>query len=225
MSDFCPDGYVPTQEAIVRAAEYWFPERFAALERAAVPESQTTQTKPASNFDVAARAFSQPQVPDAWRHAFEDIARQTVHRLRSFLHRGQLEAFYFQQDGCQSVSRDFWATAQADGVMESGIYWPFGQPTRVYKSRPNYSLFLLQSELDALLTEQPTKKRPLPNTKKPNLVAALHKLDDLPNRAAQLQALCNMPEFREFTITDALFRAAAKEAGPRRAGRKSRRQS
>jgi hypothetical protein len=110
-------------------------------------------------------------------------------------------------------------------MMESGTYWPFGKPPRLYESRPNYPLFLLQSELDALLTEQPTKKRPLPNAKKPELVAALRKLDDLPNRAAQLQALCNMPEFRESTITDALFRAAAKEAGPRRAGRKSRRQS
>jgi hypothetical protein len=85
-----------------------------------------------------------------------------------------------------SVSPEFWATEQADGVMESGTYWPFGRSTRWYESRPS-------------------------------------KLDDLPNRRAQLQALCNMPEFRELTITNVLFRQAAKEAGPRRAGRKSRR--
>jgi hypothetical protein len=109
--------------------------------------------------------------------------------------------------------------------MESGTYWPFGEPTRWYESRPNYLLFLLQSELDALLSERPAKKRQLPNAKMPNLVAALRRLDDLPNRPAQFEALCNMPEFREFTITEALFRKAAKEAGPRRAGRKSRRQS
>ena len=30
--------------------------------------------------------------------------------------------------GRQSVSCDFWAAAQADGVMESGICWPFGKP-------------------------------------------------------------------------------------------------
>jgi hypothetical protein len=35
VSVFCPEGYVPAPEAIGRAAEYWFPERFAALERAA----------------------------------------------------------------------------------------------------------------------------------------------------------------------------------------------
>jgi hypothetical protein len=220
MSDFCPDGYVRSQDAIVRAAESWFPDKIAALESATAPESQT---KPDNNFDAVVRALSQPPIPDAWRHAFEDIAGHTVYRLRNFLHEGKLKAYYFGDDGCHSLSREIWATAQADGVMESGIYWPFGKPTRWHESRPNYSLFLLQSELEALLTEQPAKKRPLPNAKKPELVAALRKLDDLPNRAAQLQALCNMPEFREFTITDALFRAAAKETGPRPAGRKSRR--
>ena len=221
MSDFCPDGYVPTQEAIVRAAEYRFPERFAALERAAAPQSET---KPDNSLEVLARALSQPPgIPDAWRPAFEEIASQTVRRLRNFLHQGKLKAYYFGDDGCHSVSRGFWATAHADGVLESGTYWPFGQPTRLYESRPNYSLFLLQSELDALLSEQPAKKRSLPMAKMSELVAALRKLDDLPNRATQLQALCNMPEFREFKITNALFRAAARHV-PRDAGRRSRRE-
>jgi hypothetical protein len=146
---------------------------------------------------------------------------QTLHRLRNFLPQGKLKAYYFGDYGCDSVSPEFWATEQADGIMESGTYWPFGRPTRWYEPRPNYLLFLLQSELDVVLSEQPAKKRPFPRAKMPELVAALRKLDQLPNRAAQLQALCNMPEFREFAITDAVFREAAKKAGPRRAGRKS----
>ena len=218
VSVFCPVGYVPVQEAIARAAEYWLPERFAAVEEAAAPQSETS-------LDAMARAPSQPTViPDALRHEFHDIVNQTVHRLRNFLHQGKLKAYYFEDNGCHSVSREIWATVHADGVMESGTYWPFGKPTRWYESRPNYSLFLLQSELDALLTEQPAKKRPLPNAKMPELVAALRKLDDLPNRTAQLQAVCNMPEFREFKITHALFREAVRHV-PRDAGRKSRRQS
>jgi site-specific recombinase XerD len=28
MSDFCPDGYVPTQDAIMKAVEHWFPVQF-----------------------------------------------------------------------------------------------------------------------------------------------------------------------------------------------------
>ncbi len=147
-----------------------------------------------------------------------------MHRLRNFLHEGKLKAYYFGHDGCHSVSREFWATTHADGEMESGTYWPFGKPPRLYESRPNYPLFLLQSELDALLSEQPAKKRPLPKSKMPELVAALRKLDDLPNRPAQFQALCDMPEFREFKITNPLFREAARHV-PRDAGRRSRRES
>jgi hypothetical protein len=51
VSGFYPDGYVPTQEAIARAAEYWFPERFAALEIAAAPKPQA---KPDNGVDAAA---------------------------------------------------------------------------------------------------------------------------------------------------------------------------
>ena len=88
-----------------------------------------------------------------------------------------------------------------------------------------FALLLLQSELDALLNEQPNKKRPLPDAKKTDLVVALRKLDHLPNREAQFQALRDMAEFREFIITHAVFREVIKLVGPRPAGRKSRRQS
>src|SRR5262249_38090422 len=128
MPDFCPDGYLPTQEAIIRVAECWFPDKIAAFEIAAAPDSQTKPDN--NNFDAAVRAFSQPPIPDAWRHAFEEIASQTVHRLRNFLHQEALRAYYFRSDGCHLVSPEFWATAQADGVIESGIYWPFGKPPR-----------------------------------------------------------------------------------------------
>jgi hypothetical protein len=111
MSDFCPDGYLPSKEATFRAAKFWFPEQMAALETAAAPESQT---KAVSSLDAAVRAFSQPQVSDAWWHAFAEIAGQTVHRLRNFLHQGTLKVYYFGDDGSHRVSREFWATADAD---------------------------------------------------------------------------------------------------------------
>jgi hypothetical protein len=214
---FCPDGYVPAQEAIVRAAEYWFPKRFAALERAAAPQSET---KPDNSFEALARALSQPPgIPDAWRPAFEEIASETVHRLRSFLHRGELKAYYFGHHGCQSVSREFWATTHADGVMESGTYWPFGEPTRLYERPPNYPLFLLQSELDAQLSEQPAKKPGLPGSKMSDLVAALLTLDSLPNREKQREALRKLPEFERYHLTDEVLREAEKQV-PRKPGRK-----
>jgi hypothetical protein len=222
MTDFCPDGYLPTRTAIGRAAERWFPDEVARIETAA---AQGSQRRPDNSVDALAQALLQARIPDVLQLELQDLVSRTVHRLRDFLHLGKLKAYYFGDDGCHSVSREFWATEHADGVIESGTYWPFGRPTRWYERRPNYSLFLLQSDLDALLSEQPAKKRPLPKAKMPELVAALRKLDDVPNRATQLQALHSTPEFRDFTITNALFREAAKQAGPRRAGRKSRRQS
>jgi hypothetical protein len=216
VSDFCPDGYLPTREAIVRAAESWFPDQIAALKPVACPQSQTRQD---NSLAAAVRAFSQPQIPEAWRHVFEQIASQTAQRLRNFLHQGALKAYYFGDDGCHSVSRDFWATAHADGVIESGTYWPFGKPTRLYESRPNFSLFVLQSDLDKLLSEQPARKRPFPRTKMPDLVAALRTLDDLPNREQQREALRKMPEFEPYHLTDDILREAEKQV-PRKPGRK-----
>jgi hypothetical protein len=35
------------------------------------------------------------------------------------------------------------------------------------------------------------------------------KLDYLPNRMAQRKTLCDLPEFRQYRITDAVFREAA----------------
>ena len=226
MSAFCPDGYVPTRDAIAWAAEHWFPKRWAALWEAAAPRSAT---KPKHNIDAAVQVFSQPQIPaawqdDTWRHEFEHVWGETAHRLRNSLHQDAIKAFYFENSGRYAVSRNFWPSPAANGTLETGIYWPFGQPNTVHEQRPNYPLFFEQSELDALLSEQSTKKRPLPGAKMPELVAAMRKIDDLPNRTAQLQALRNMPEFREFKITNALFRAAAKHV-PRDAGRKSRRES
>jgi len=216
VSDFCPDGYVPSQNAVLKAAVVWFPDKIAALESALEPQSQT---KPENNFDAGVRAFSQPLFPEQWRQALDEIASQTVPRLRNFLHQGTLKAYYFADDGSHSVSREFWATPNADGVIETGIYWPFGRPSGWHDTRLSHSIFLSQSELDALLSEQPSKKRPLPESKIPELVAALHKLDNLPNREKQREALRKLPEFEQYHLTDDVLRKAAKQA-PRGPGRK-----
>ena len=147
-----------------------------------------------------------------------------MHRLRNLLHQGKLDGYYFENNGRHIVPRDFWATAQADGVVELGIYWPFGEPSRVLERRPNYALFLLQSELNKLLSDEPAKKRPFPRSRIPDLVAALRKLEALPNRRAQYQdyASCrNFASSRSRTLISAkrqdIFRAipAANRGGIR----------
>ncbi len=220
MIDFCPDGYVPMLKAIATAAQHWFAQQFTALEDA---KPSQEEMKPESPIEKAVRIFSEPPVPHEWRQPFEEIAIQTVQRLRDVLHQGRLHAYYFLANGRHTISRDFWATGEADGVIESGIYWPFGRSSHVYEQRPNHRLFFSRSELTKLLSDQPAKKRPFPGSRIPDLVAALRKLEDLP-RSAQYQALCELPEFREFKITHAIFREATRQL-PRDPGRKSRRNS
>ncbi len=224
MTIFCPDGYVPTREALVRAALYFFPEQIAAAERAA---SAGSETKPNNFADAVARAFLRSQVLNTLRREFRDVVNQTENRLRNFLHQGKLNAYYFDADGCHSVPRALWATPHANGALVAGIFYSvprdFWATVKVSGPFEGFGpLFLLQSELDELL-KRPVEKRPFPETKMKELVAALRELGDLPSRTAQLEALSNMPEFRAYTVTHALFRKAARQAGPRRAGRKSRR--
>jgi hypothetical protein len=221
VSAFCPDGYVPSPEAIVTAMQYWFAETLAAIEVSAAGAS-ATKGEPDSGVDALARALSKLSIHDALRDAIKDIVTETLHQLRQSLHQGKLlNASYFGDgllDGCQAVKPDFWATPEADGVLESGIYWPFGRPRTRYEQRPNYPLFLLRSELGALLSEQQTAKNPLPRAKMPELVAAVRELGDK-NRSEQLEALRAM--FPRYHITDAVFRELAKSA-PRKAGAKKR---
>jgi hypothetical protein len=215
--EFCPDGYVSTQHAIASAAERWFAEQVHKLEKAM--ESQA-ERRPEGHIDQAVRAFSGTEFPEEFRQ----IASQTVLRMRNLLHRGELTAYYFDNYGPHGVSREFWATAEADGVLELGVYWPFGKPSRVYESRPNYKLLIRQLDLGKLLSEAPAEKRPLPRSKMPALAEALRRLEDLPNRKAQLQVVRELPEFSAFKITMANFREAAKDL-PRKPGRKSERES
>jgi hypothetical protein len=221
MNGFCPDGYVPAQEAIPRAVERWFPEQFNQF--VVAMESQPA-SRPEGHIEQAVQAFSPPQIPGVSRDAWENIVSQTVHRLRNILHQGKLNAYYFDEYGSHIVRRDSWVTTETNGVLESGTYWPFGKPSRVYERQPNYRLFLRQTKLDKLLSEESSKKRSLPKSKMSELVAALRELDHHPNRRAQYEALCDLPEFREYRITDSIFREAARHV-PREAGRKSRRES
>jgi hypothetical protein len=216
MSDFSPHGYERTPRGVARAARHWFADEFDKNEAAIVPQSGA---KPQDPIEQAVRAFSWPEIPNEWWQ----IANQTVHRLRNLLLQGELHADYFDAFGRHSVPREFWATPQADGVLESGMYWPFGQASRVYEWQPNcYPLFLREIELRELLSEQPAEKRQLPRSKIPELVAALRELGG--TRQAQYELLCALPQFRGFKITRADFREAARHL-PREPGRKSRQKS
>ena len=144
---------------------------------------------------------------------------QTAHRFRNFLHQDTIKGYYFDNNGRHAVPRDFWPTPGADGVLETGIHWPYGRPNAWHEQRPSYQLFLMQSELEALLSDQPANKRPFPESKMPELVAAMSNLDERLNRQKQREALRKSPEFERYHLTDDVFRKAEKQM-PRKPGRK-----
>jgi hypothetical protein len=156
---FCPDGYMTVQEAIKRSAQYWFSERVAALEAAMADELANSKDEcDASSIQQVARALSQHSISERLRQEFAGVLTETEHRLRNFLHQGLLSAYYFgglADQGRCGVKREFWATTKADGVLLSGTYFPFGKPGAWHEKRPSHPLFFLQSELEALLSDDP----------------------------------------------------------------------
>jgi hypothetical protein len=147
------------------------------------------------------------------------ILYQTADRLRLDLYEKRATAYFFgdgqlKARGRHAVDHDYWAT-EIDALYESA-YFPFGRG-RGYEAKPGYPLFLLETELNALLSEQ---KAPLPAAKKAELAAALRQLGDL-TRKQQREALSESSAFQKYLITDKDFREAAKDT-PRKPGRKKR---
>jgi hypothetical protein len=177
MNVFCPDGYVPTQLAIERASLCWFPEHMTAFKSAAAGELAIDR----ANDDV--NGLTPVEKLARLRKEIVGVTIETEHRLRNFLHQGVLTAYYFGTlfgQGRYAVAREFWATTEADGVLISGIYWPFGQP-RAWQERPGYPLFVLEPELAELLGDEP---KPSPSNLNVNEVVGGARREDPDQRAA-----------------------------------------
>ncbi|HTE76903.1 MAG TPA: hypothetical protein VK653_09195 [Xanthobacteraceae bacterium] len=217
-SSFCPEGYVSTPQAILRAAQFWFPEQYDAAVRAVGSTSAGTNGKIDRSVEPLARALS-PQFLDAFVYTVGELVVTTVQRLRNFLYQGTIDTVYFTRDGAQRVDEKFWATTEADGILELGTYWPFGKPNRWYEARPNYPLFIKQSKLDALLSEERAGRK-FPIQKKSELAAAYRDptIASLPTRKAQREAIKTLEQFKSYQITHRLFRDAERASGKRQAG-------
>ena len=68
MSSFCPNGYVPTLEAILEVAEKWFEQRLREVETLVASEL-ASKAEPKSGVEALARALSQPPIrPRYWNY-------------------------------------------------------------------------------------------------------------------------------------------------------------
>jgi hypothetical protein len=218
VSSVCPDGYVPARLAITEVAKYWFSHRPDANEMvAAYSAAIKKKDAPRNDVDALAQASPQPPIPEA-ALLYTEIWLPTVERLRKLLSQGNLiKAYYGPGSGdCREVAPAFWETPAATYVLDSGDYL-VGKPNG-WDGRPlNCRIFFRKTELAFLLSELQSPKKRLPGAKKPALVAAIRKLNQL-TRKEQRKALGNFPELRAYLITDDVFRAACKQV-PRPLGR------
>jgi hypothetical protein len=166
---FCPDGYVTVQEAFETSARFWFAEQIAAFENAATIEGAASQDKfnSMTSLEQVAHVLSgQSSISKGLRQGVAGVLTETEHRLRNFLYQRVLTAYYFGDQGRNCVAREFWATTEADGVLASGRYFPFGKPRAWHEQRPSHPLFFFRSELAALLNDDaksPLRKSDVPN--------------------------------------------------------------
>jgi len=158
---FCPSGHVPMQQAIERAARVWYSDQIAALERAIARElAETNAPSDKAHAQTPVEILAHALAPsfaasESLQRQFWQILTQTEHGLRNFLYQGALTAYYFGglfDQGRHAVGREYWATPAADDVLISGTIMPFGTPRSVHESRPSYPLFLVETELNALLS-------------------------------------------------------------------------
>jgi hypothetical protein len=152
-----------------------------------------------SSEKVARALCGQPLFSKGLLQQFADVFTATEHRLRNLLHQGILTAYYFSglfHPDRHAVAREFWATTEADGVLISGTYLPFGRPRTWHEQRPSHPLFLLQSELTAALSDEP--KSPL---RKSDVTNALH--DDADNSYANSIATTPKTEIENSALNEA----------------------
>jgi hypothetical protein len=168
MSDFCPDGYVPSQIAIIEASQKWFSERWAVVQTPNADNS-AIEAEPRRGVNALAWALSQPPIPWEVQVMIADVVPKTVHRLRNYLFQDKLKAYYFGGlfEGRHEVHPAIWVTPQGDGVLESGIFFPLGKPDRSYQQPLNVPIFFQRVELDTLLQKPALPQTPAAQTDPP----------------------------------------------------------
>lgn len=120
MTSFIPNGFLPMSEAIMLVGQKHFEKELETLERLQQPQA-SPRPDDSSSQDPVRFALMHRRRPELDK-ALSDIVKRSVNVLRGLLHRAELTATYFDAWGQQDVPSAFWATADADGVIERGVY-------------------------------------------------------------------------------------------------------
>jgi hypothetical protein len=152
MIHLVPDGYLPITSAVYQALMHWFREKAStSLERiekelsAADKNYSTTDPIPSHLVEIIQQKLD--------LDCQEEIDK-TRHRLRKALHKGDLIAVYFstRYDEPSPIPRRFWPSPEADDVLETGDYFPYGRPKHYWKDRQSEAVLVREEDLRRLLS-------------------------------------------------------------------------
>jgi hypothetical protein len=127
----------------------------------------------------------------------------TLRRLRGFVSTGELVPHYgVGVFGWLAVPQDFWAAPEGEDALGSGYYSP--SPGH---RKPSYQLRVLKSELDALF-----KKRVSFSPSRISALVEALKQHDHELGPKRRELVSQLPQFRDYHITDDIWREAEKQA-------------
>ena len=161
MSSFVPDGYLPIDEAFARAMKRWFADQISKLEQEVEYDRAKRLEDLPTTDDPVRRAFLQAGAHEGARKAavpkLEGIKREAEVKFRNLLYAGKLTAHFSEPvSGIEwTIEAKRWATPATDGVIESGLYFPYGKPDGPYAKAPAVKVRVREKKFwEALATSE-----------------------------------------------------------------------
>jgi len=208
MSDFRRRGFVRASHGVSKAAKIWHGATFSELEGKAAVNVHGPLT--AANSTIFAE--------------YTRLVSDVVERLRVLLRDGELRSFLFNRqlhNLFQKVPSEYWATPESAGMLERLFFEAFEIQSSVSQPVPRDLIYFSVGDLTELLEPGFTNERlvfykiRLDEGAKQDLADALPSLSERHpklRRPDQFKAARELPEFRQYRITDRDLREAARKA-------------
>jgi hypothetical protein len=137
MTQFVPDDYVSTKDALLLALKRWFSRELEDLEAAGRTASCAFPPDPVRDATIGGRLS--PEV----EREFLALASDVEKRIRNALYKKELTCYYLSEIwGECAIPAQEWATTNTDGVLWGGGYYPLGRPANRWSSvDPERALF------------------------------------------------------------------------------------
>jgi len=204
MSDFRRRGFIRASHGILKAKKIWHGATFGELEGRAAVNGHGPLTAASSTI------FAE----------YTRLVSDVVERLRVLLRDGELRSFLFNRQLSnlfQKVPCEYWAKPESAGTLERLFFEAFEIQSSVSQPVPRDLIYFRLSDLTELLEPGSASfgKMRLDEGTKQDLADALRSLSERHpklRRPDQFKLVRELPEFRQYRITDRDLREAARKA-------------